>query len=98
MDIMKSKGCNYGYYNKLSYRICYGLTEDGKMDYSKELYEFTKYCNCDYCKRRFKLERGVNNHITITTDNKNKFSEIEKIINNWECKSEKEEKRKYIKL
>ena len=95
---MKSKGCEFGTYNKLSYRICYGLTKSGKMDYSKELYEFSKYCKCEHCDFRFKLKREPHNHITVTTGDKNKFLEVEKIIKNWECSSEKSEERKYVRL
>lgn len=95
---MKSKGCEFGSYNGLSYRVCYGLTEAGKMDYSRELYEFHKNCKCKHCNFRYKLNREPSNHITVTTDDKNKFLDVEKIIKDWDCKSEKSENREYIRL
>jgi hypothetical protein len=95
---MKKESCDFGVYNGLSYRICYGLTNQGKMDYSKELYEFHKNCKCGYCDYRFKHARETVNHITVTTDNKTKFPEVEEIIKNWECESKTEQERKYIRL
>ena len=95
---MLNKGCEHGKYNGLWYRVCYGLTNEGKMDYSKELYEFSKDCKCPKCEHRFKYERGLNNRLTITTDNKNKFQEVEETIQNWKCESDKVEKIKYIRI
>ena len=95
---MKNKGCEFGSYNKLSYRICYGLTEDGKMDYSKPLYEFIKYCKCETCSKRLKYDRGPSNSLTITTDDINKFPEIEEMINNYTCGDNNYIGRKYISM
>jgi len=84
---MKNNGCEFGTYNKLTYRICYGLTEEGKMNYSIPLYEFTKYCNCEICNKRLKYDRKPSNGITIVTDDKNKFEEIKNLIDNYTCNS-----------
>lgn len=92
------KGCEFGKYNGLWYRICYGLTQEGKMDYSKELYEFHKDCNCGNCKRRFKNNRGTPNHLTVTTDDKDRFHEAYTLITNYKCNSESAKNRLYINL
>lgn len=87
-----------GIFKGVYYRICYGLTKDSKMDYSKELYEFSKDCKCEYCKRRLKYERGGSNHISITTDSKEKFKEVVEILNNYTCNNDKQEKIQYLKI
>lgn len=91
-----NKGCGFGKYNGLSYRVCYGLTEDGKMDYSTPHYEFHKDCNCEVCNKRFKYHEGLVNHLTVTTDDKEKFPEVERIINNYSCGESQYIGRKYI--
>lgn len=93
---MKNKGCEIGNYNKLTYRICYGLTEDGKMDYSIPHYEFHKYCQCETCNRRFKYNEGLTNHLTVTTDEKERFPEVEGIMNNYTCGKNRYIGRKFI--
>lgn len=95
---MKSKGCDFGKYNSLSYRICCGLTEDGKMDYSTPHYEFHKYCQCEACNRRFKYNEGLQNSLTVITDNKEEFPEVEKLINNYSCNKDHYIGRKFISL
>lgn len=98
---MKSKGCDFGKYNGLSYRICYGLTEDRKMDYSTPHYEFHKYCHCATCKRRFN-DRQFNydvepiNQLTVTTDDMELFPKVEEIINNYTCDANHYMGRKFI--
>ena len=95
---MKSKGCEFGKFEGLCYRICYGLTPNGKMDYSKELYEFHKYCRCASCDYRSKSQRLPYNQLTVTTDDKSKFPEVVKILNNYTCNSNKLEKRQFIRI
>ena len=94
----QTKNSEFGYYNGLTYRICYGLTDDGKMDYSKELYEFSKYCNCSNCVNRLSYSRISPNHLTITTDDKNKFQEIFETITAYTCNSNKKENNVYIRV
>ena len=95
MTKKKNEGCDFGYYNGLSYRICYGLKE-GRMDYSIPLYEFHKDCKCQICTKRSKYDREPSNHLTVTTDDKSNFSEIAKIINKYTCDSNKKEECVYI--
>lgn len=85
---MSKQGCDFGMYNGLSYRICYGLTETGKMDYATPLYEFKKHCKCDMCTKRLKYDRLPANSLTVSTDDKANFPEIEKLINNYVCGSD----------
>lgn len=92
-----NKDCDAGKYNSLVYRVCYGL-KDGKMDYSKTHYEFIKYCKCAACNRRFKYNEGLLNSLTITTDNKEEFPEVEKLINNYSCNKDHYIGRKFISL
>lgn len=95
------KGCEFGKYNGLSYRICYGLTEDGKMDYSTPHYEFHKNCFCKTCGRRFN-DRRFNynvepvNSLTVTTDDTELFPKVEEIINNYTCGESQYIGRKFI--
>ena len=96
--ITNNKGCGYGKFNNLQYRICYGLTEDRKMDYSTPHYEFIKYCSCEACNRRFKYHEGLGNSFTVTTDDKAKFQEIENMINNYTCNENQYIGRKFISL
>lgn len=98
VNYMENKSCGFGSYNKLSYRICYGLTEDGKMDFSIPLYEFKKYCKCETCSKRLKYDKEPSNSLTVTTDDKNKFPEIEKIINDYMCGSSNYIGHKYISM
>lgn len=98
VESMKSKGCDFGKYNGLSYRICYGLTDDVKMDYSTPHYEFHKYCQCEACNRRFKYNEGLVNQLTVTTDDKELFPEVERIINKYSCGEKQYIGRKYISL
>lgn len=103
MNKVSNKGCEFGEYNGLTYRICYGLTEDGKMDYSTPHYEFYKYCHCEACNRRFNdrcFDYNVKpiNSLTVTTDNMELFSEVEGIINNYTCGKKHYVGRKYILL
>lgn len=93
---MKSRSSDFGRYNGLSYRICYGLTEDGKMDYSTPHYEFHKNCNCEVCNRRLKRHEGLVNNITVTTDDEKRFPEVEKVINDYFCGKDHYIGRKYI--
>lgn len=95
---MKSKGCEFGTYNGVSYRICYGLTTEGKMDYSKELYEFKKHCQCPTCNRRLKYDREPVNQLTITTDDKSKFDEITNNIISYICNSDRKIENVYIRV
>lgn len=95
---MKSKGCDFGSYNGLSYRICFGLTEDGKMDYSKELYEFHKDCKCYDCTKNMNWNRIPPKHLTVTTDDKDKFPIVADLINNFTCSGRSQEDRKYIRV
>lgn len=95
---MKSKGCDFGKYNGLIYRICYGLTNNGNMDYSTPHYEFHKDCHCEKCNNRSKYDRGLPNHLTVTTDEKDVFPEVERIINNYSCGENQYVGRKYISL
>jgi len=92
------KGSEFGDYKGLSYRICYGLTKDGKMDYSRPLYEFSKYCKCSNCDRRFKQSRDVPNHLTVTTADKNKFQEVFEMIISYTCNSDERKDRVYVRL
>lgn len=93
---MENKGCEFGIYNGLSYRICYGLTEDGKMDYSTPHYEFHKNCHCEACNRHFKYNEGLTNHLTVTTDNMKLFPEVEGAIKKYTCGENHYIGRKYI--
>lgn len=98
---MKSKGAEFGTYNGLSYRICYGLTKDVKMDYSIPLYEFHKYCDCETCKNRFygnSPNRFPVNSLTVSTDDKSKFQEVKDIINNYTCEANSYIGRKFITM
>lgn len=96
MTKKKNVGCDFGYYNGLSYRVCYGLTKEGKMDYSIPHYEFHKYCKCEMCTKRSRYDSEPSNHLTVTTDDKSNFSEIAEIINKYTCDSSKMEERIYI--
>lgn len=96
MTKKKNEGCDFGYYNGLSYRVCYGLTKEGKMDYLIPHYEFHKDCKCEMCNKRLRHDKEPLNHLTVTTDDKSKFSEIAEIINNFVCGSNKMEERLYI--
>ena len=93
-----NRGCGYGKFNNLQYRICYGLTDDRKMDYSTPHYEFIKHCTCESCNRRFKYHEGIGNSLTVTTDDKAKFPEIENMINNYTCNENQYIGRKFISL
>ena len=78
-------GAEFGTYNHYTYRICYGLTKDGKMDYSIPHYEFIKHCRCKNCQNRLKYDRFPTNSLTIITDDKSKFPEIERILDEYAC-------------
>lgn len=91
-----NRGCDFGKYNGLLYRVCYGLTEGRKMDYSTPHYEFHKYCNCEVCNKRFKYHEGLRNDLTVTTDDKEKFPEMERVVNNYSCGESRYIGRKYI--
>lgn len=78
------------------YRICYGLTKEGRMDYSTPHYEFVKYCQCQSCQNRFQYSRYPKNSLTVTTDNKSKFPEIERILDEYICGENHYVGRKYI--
>ena len=93
---MKKRGYKVGTYNGLSYRVCYGLTKEGKMDYSTPHYEFIKYCKCEHCQRRFKYHEGIGNSLTVTVDDKGKFQEAEQLINNYSCGENHYIGRKFI--
>lgn len=95
---MKSKGCDFGTYNKLSYRICYGLTNNGKIDYSIPLYEFQKNCKCISCSNRWNYEGKLRNNLTVTTDDTKQFSEVEKMIEGYACGSNAHIGRKYVTM
>ena len=76
-------GAEFGTYNRYTYRICYGLTKEGKMDYSIPHYEFIKHCRCKNCQNRLKYDRFPTNSLTIITDDKSKFPEIERILDEY---------------
>lgn len=65
------------------YRTCFkgGIEKKGN-----ELYEFHKACDCEACDSRHKFGKQPRNTITITTDSKSKFDEIEKMLKGWKCK------------
>ncbi len=65
------------------YRLCY---KGGIVKKGNELYEFHKLCDCEDCKNRFKYRNESINSITVTTDSKSKFDEIEKMLKDWKCK------------
>lgn len=95
---MKNKGCDFGKYNSLTFRVCFGLTEDGKMDYSTPHYAFIKYCKCSRCKMRSEWKRESVNTLTVTTDDKERFPEVEKIIDGYTCNSDYYIGRKYVSM
>lgn len=66
------------------------------MDYSIPHYEFNKDCHCGKCNSRSKYDRGLSNHLTVTTDKMELFPEIEKIINDYTCGENHYIGRKYI--
>lgn len=88
----------FGKYNHYTYRICYRLTKDGKMDYSIPHYEFIKHCGCKNCQNRLKYDRFPTNTLTVTTDDKSKFPEIERILAEYICGEIHYVGRKYISL
>lgn len=90
------KGADFGKYDKYTYRICYGVTQDGKMDYSTPHYEFIKYCTCYLCARRLAWKRSPSNVLTVTTDDKSKFPEIKEILDKYTCGEKEYIGRKFI--
>lgn len=95
---MNNKGCEFGTYNKYTYRICYGLDEKGKMDWSTPYYEFYQICRCENCLTRSKYTNGITNSLTISTTDKNKFGEIEKILNDFSCGEKNYVGHKFMRL
>ena len=66
------------------YRICY---KGGIAKKENELFEFHKICDCILCVNRYKFTGQPRNCLTVTTDSKEKFEEVDKIIKNWKCKN-----------
>lgn len=93
-----SEGCDYGTFNGHFYRICYGLTPEGKMDYTRKIYEFHKYCKCESCDYRSKEKREPHNQLTVSTYDKSKFTEVVEILNNFTCNSSRLEKRRFLRI
>lgn len=89
-------GAEFGKYNHYTYRICYGLTKEGRMDYSVPHYEFIKHCRCENCQNRLKYDRFPSNSLTVTTDDKLKFPEIERILDKYTCNKTHYIGREYI--
>lgn len=89
-----STGAEFGKYKHYTYRICYGLTKEGRIDYSNPHYEFIKHCRCVNCQNRLKYDRFPTNSLTVTTDDKSKFPEIERILDEYVC--DENVGRKYI--
>ena len=81
----------------MNYRTCYKPGKDGKLDYSRPLYQFYKFCGCKYCQSRA-LRRLPSNIVLVTTDKKSDFPKVEEIIKNWECGSKSYEEHFYISL
>lgn len=94
----KSKGCEVGEYGGEQYRVCYGLNENGGMNYQKKLYEFHKHCNCIHCRRRSTMDRLPANHLTVTTDDMNRFEEVISLIKKYSCESPVLKAREFVRL
>lgn len=65
-----------------NYRVCY---DNGNAKTGKKLYELDKYCDCEYCTYRFKMNREPSNRIVITTEDISKVDEIAEFLKNWKC-------------
>lgn len=81
------------------YRICYGLKENGSMNYNEETYEFSTFCNCPSCANRKSWQSGLRNQIVFITKDKNNFDKIINMINTTTCGLTKYSSiSKYIKV
>lgn len=70
-------------------RICY---EKGNPKNDK-IYEFYAFCDCEYCKNRYKYKMGMRNQATAQTKDPSKIKKLKEFLNNWVCKSTVEKER-----
>lgn len=78
---------------KYKYRLCY---KNGIAKKENELYEFHKLCNCEKCEFRYKYMKSTKNALTVTTNDKKCFSEVEKFMESWKCGSDSILPTKYV--
>lgn len=69
---------------KWNHRTCYGIKK-GKMDYSTELLEVSRFCNCKHCIDRHDAKRGLRNTLCITTKATCCIDDLYEWFQNWEC-------------
>ena len=73
------------------FRECYDLEKN-------KVYEFVKYCNCESCMRRLKVDRKPAITFCISTYDKNKVYEIKKIVEDWKCNKDYNNLRVYKRV
>lgn len=74
---------------KYYYRVCF---KNGVRKRKNTLFEFHKLCECPDCKYRYEVLHQHKNKITLLTNTKEKFAEVEEYLDHWTCKN----KDKYI--
>ena len=65
-------------------RECY---RGGIVKPYNRVYEFHAFCECEGCKFRYKHNNQRRNQLTVTTDSKDKFRQVEKFVRGWRCKN-----------